>query len=231
MRQIDCIRYPILYPNQRILPIATAIAPPIAGAFPMAISQARMNAIIDAASDAQNKLLHLRNAIIAAMSADDINEAMRHLTYEVDATTPLIEHVQCIASERAHFKRHMHKNNRDAARLRMTRGMAKPEDHSYTASIIPAPARANGPRARATYDRQRTTDQSLVGTITETEIAAAFARAYSTDEIARALDHAPATPIEQLTIKAPTTITDEAGNILTPSGKSPDEPDEDQLEL
>lgn len=169
----------------------------------MPISQSRMIAIINAADDALTKLLHLRKTLASAINADDANAAINAIAADLAMYIPEPEHIQCISSERAHFKRMLHKNNRDAARQRLRRGVPDPGDYAYTGSIRTTPARAAGAHAAAHNARQRTID-SAPNVPSQADIAAQFARLYDPAEFDRAASRlAPSTPTAPISPPAP----------------------------
>jgi hypothetical protein len=111
----------------------------------MALSQARVIAILDAANDTLNKLIELRHAIRDAQGAVDRDTALERLWEQLSMCEPRTDFTRLIAEETAHFRRVRHKNNKDAARLRASRGTATPDDTAFIAARRrPAPSPHGG---------------------------------------------------------------------------------------
>lgn len=98
----------------------------------MPISQARFCSLLDAADDVLRKYQALAVAIRLARSLDDTEVAMQRCWSAMEGTAPSIDTIKAIVAEANHFtKQKMHKNNRDAARRRASRGQSRPGDDAF----------------------------------------------------------------------------------------------------
>lgn len=103
----------------------------------MPVTQARLIAILDAADDILQKYKALSEAVRNARAMPDADAAMGRCWDATEYTMPSIETISTIASELRHFsQQRQHKNNRDAARRRASRGQSRPGDDAFIGTAL-----------------------------------------------------------------------------------------------
>ena len=102
----------------------------------MAITQARMIALLEASTTILAYLEHVRAAIREATPYGEAAIGHKMLAI-VDAIAPDYNHVRTIIQEQAHFSpAHVHRNNRETARKRRVRGVDTSLDAPFIATLV-----------------------------------------------------------------------------------------------